>query len=154
MKSTRKFAAFILLTGIIFFASCSKDSPVNNTSYNNPPPPPLPPPSLPTDSLKGREFIFSDLIWEYDYDGAANLYIGVENRPDLFSSDRPVEVSLKPIGDTMWIAAEKFHYPNAPGYVYSIYSKSLFVFPSPHIFPWSGNTQLAGTKVSLKVKFL
>ncbi|MEO6000560.1 MAG: hypothetical protein ABIN89_27190 [Chitinophagaceae bacterium] len=107
-----------------------------------------------TDSLPGREFVFSDLIWDYDYDGAGNLYIGIENMPELFSSDRLVEVSLKRSGDNIWIAAEKFHYPNTPGYVYSIYSQSLFVFFSPHIFPWSGNTQLAGTKVSLRVKFL
>ncbi len=73
MKSKLKFAAFILLTGIIFFASCSKDSPVNTTSYNNPPPPPPPlrnpqqplPPFPPVyDSLSGREFLYNNLVWE------------------------------------------------------------------------------------------
>ena len=150
VKPILKFAACILLIGIIFFASCSKDSPVNNTSYNNPPPPSLPPV---TDSLTGREFIFSDLIWDYDNDGAGNLYVGIENRPDLFRADRAVEVSVRSDINNTWVAAEKFHYPNAPGYVYSIYLRSLFVFPSPHIF-YSSGTQLAGTKVSLKVKFL
>ncbi len=154
MKPIPKLAAVFLFVSIVDFISCKKEFSVSTLVTQPPPPPPPPLPPLPPDSLKGREFIFSDLIWEYDYDGAANLYIGVENRPDLFSSDRPVEVSLKPSGNTMWIAVQKFHYPNSADYVYSISSNSLFVFPSPHIFPSSGNTQLAGTKVSLKVKFL
>ena len=151
MKMILKFVVCILLIGIVTFVSCNKEKPV--ASVVVPPPPPPPPPPI-KDSLTGKEFIFSDLIWDYDYDGAANLYIGIENRPDLFSVDRPVEVLVKSAIDVTWMAAEKFHYPNTPGYVYGIYSKSLFVFPSPHIFPWSGNTQLPGTKVSLKVKFL
>jgi hypothetical protein len=150
MKPILKFAACILLITTATLISCSKNNPVNNTSYNNPPPPSLPPV---TDSLTGREFIFSDLIWDYDNDGAGNLYVGIENRPDLFRADRAVEVSVRSDINNTWVGAEKFHYPNAPGYVYSIYLGSLIVFPSPHIFFWSG-TQLAGTKVSLKVKFL
>jgi hypothetical protein len=152
MKLNLKFAGFILLLNVIFFVGCSKEKNITTSSINNPPPPPPPPP---TDTLSGKEFIFTDLIWEFDNDGGAELYIGIENRPDLFSVEKSVKVSVKSVIDSNWIAAEKIHFPNSPGYVFGIdiNAKSLFVFPSPYIFPWSGNTQLPGTKVSLKVKF-
>ena len=158
MKSILRFFVYILLIGLAF-VSCSKNSPANNTRniYPSPVPrqaQPLSSAPLFNNSLRGQEFIFYDLVWNYDVDGAANLYIGIENRPDLFSQDWAIEVSLKPEDNNNWIAAEKFHYPNSPGYVYSIYSNGLFIFHSPHIFPWSANNQLAGTKVSVKVKFI
>jgi hypothetical protein len=107
------------------------------------------------DSLTGQEFIFNGLVWAYDVDGGGNLYIGVENRPELFSNNnRSVEVSVKPDSLNTWTIAEKFHYPNSSEFVYSIYSNSLFLFHNPHIFPWSADTHLAGKVFSVKVKFL
>ena len=109
----------------------------------------------PQDSLTGRELIFNELVWAYDADGSGNLYIGVENRPELFSNNnRSVEVSVKPGSSNAWTIAEKFQYPNSSEFVYSIYSNSLFLFHNPHIFPWSADTHLAGKVFSVKVRFL
>jgi|KBSSwiS6_1023812.scaffolds.fasta_scaffold49964_1 hypothetical protein len=150
----------ILFTSIIFLTSCRKENPIRSTialihQPVVPPPPAQPMPSAQQDSLSGREFIFYDLVWAYDVDGAANLYIGVENKPELFgNNERPIQVWIKPGSDSMWIAIERFHYPNSSEYVFSVYSNSLFLFHNPHIFPWSSDTHLAGTKARVKVKFL
>ena len=130
MKPIQKFATCILLTSIAL-TSCKKENYV--------PPVVIAPlggktdsASLSTsrkDSLTGQEFILNELVWAYDVDGGGNLYIGVENRPELFSnSNRSVEVSVKPDSSNTWTIAEKFQYPNSSEYVYSIYSNSLFLF--------------------------
>ena len=156
MKPIQKFATCILLTSIAL-ASCKKENYVppvviapleektDSTSLS----------TSPQDSLTGQEFIFNELVWAYDVDGGGNLYIGVENRPELFSNNnRSVEVSVKPDSSNTWTTIEKFQYPNSSEYVYSIYSNSLFLFHNPHIFPWSADTHLAGKVFSVKVKFL
>jgi len=156
MKPILKFATCILLSSVAF-TSCKKENYV--------PPVVIAPlggktdsASLSTsrkDSLTGQEFIFNELVWAYDLDGGANLYIGVENRPELFSNNnRSVEVSVKPDSSNTWTTIEKFQYPNSSEFVYSIYSNSLFVFHNPHIFSWSADTHLAGKVFSVKVKFL
>jgi len=156
MKPIQKFATCILLTSIAL-TSCKKENYVppvviarlggktDSTSLS----------TSRKDSLTGQEFILNELVWAYDVDGGGNLYIGVENRPELFSnSNRSVEVSVKPDSANTWTIAEKFQYPNSSEFVYSIYSNSLFVFHNPHIFPWSADTHLAGKVFSVKVKFL
>ena len=93
MKPIQKFATCILLTSIAL-ASCKKENYVppvviapleektDSTSLS----------TSPQDSLTGQEFIFNELVWAYDVDGGGNLYIGVENRPELFSNNnRSVE---------------------------------------------------------------
>ena len=154
MKPIQKFATCILLTSIAL-ASCKKENYVppvviapleektDSTSLS----------TSPQDSLTGQEFIFNELVWAYDVDGGGNLYIGVENRSELFSNNnRSVEVSVKPDSSNTWTRAEKFLYPNSSEFVYSIYSNSLFVFHNPHIFSWSADTHLAGKVFSVKVK--
>jgi hypothetical protein len=112
-------------------------------------------PYITRDSLTGKAFIFDGLVWAYDFDGGANLYIGIENRPDLFAdSSRPVEVSVKPDSSNIWLATGRFQYPVSTEYVYGMYSNSLFIFHHPHIFPWSPDTHLAGAMFSVRVKFL
>ena len=151
MKPIIKFIACGLIIGIIFFTSCKKENYVPSVVI----PPQINLSTSPRDSLTGQEFIFNELVWAYDVDGGGNLYIGVENRPELFSnSNRSVEVSVKPDSANTWTIAEKFQYPNSSEFVYSIYSNSLFVFHNPHIFPWSADTHLAGKVFSVKVKFL
>jgi len=156
MNPILKFATFILLSSVAF-TSCKKENYV--------PPVVIAPlggktdsailSTSPRDSLTGREFIFNELVWAYDVDGGGNLYIGVENRPELFSNNnRSVEVSVKPDSSNTWTTIEKFQYPNSSEYVYSIYSNSLFLFHNPHIFPWSADTHLAVKVFSVKVKFL
>jgi len=150
MKPIQKFATCILLTSIAL-ASCKKENDVTPAVI----PPQINLSTSPQDSLTGREFIFNELVWAYDVDGGGNLYIGIENRPELFSnSNRSVEVSVKPDSSNTWTTIEKFQYPNSSEYVYSIYSNSLFLFHNPHIFPWSADTHLAGKVFSVKVKFL
>jgi hypothetical protein len=100
------------------------------------------------------EYRYDGLVWQYDVDGAANLYIGIEPPPEPFFSDRPVEVLVKSETDNEWTIDQLFHYPNSSAYVYSIYANTLWVFPYPHVFPWSANSFLAGKKVSVRVKFL
>ena len=148
MKPRLKFAACILLSSVAF-TSCKKENDV---------PPVVIPPQIKLstslqDSLTGPEFIFNELVWAYDVDGGGNLYIGVENRPEIFSNiNRTIEVSVKPDSSNTWTIAEKFRYPNSSEFVYSIYSNSLFVFHNPQIFPWSADTHLAGKVFSVKVK--
>jgi hypothetical protein len=155
MKCLLKFVACSLIIGVFFFTSCKKEnyaSPVviappgektDSTSLS----------TSPKDLLTGHEFIFNELVWAYDVDGGGNLYMGVENRPELFSkNDRSVEVSVKPDSSNTWTIIEKFLYPNSSEFVYSIYSNSLFVFHNPHIFSWSADTHLAGKVFSVKVK--
>jgi hypothetical protein len=104
-------------------------------------------------SIIQREYRYDGIVWEYDADGAGNLYIGIEPPPEPFFSGRPVEVLVKSETDNDWRIAQLFHYPNSSAYVYSIYANTLWVFPYPHVFPWSANSFLAGKKVSVIVKF-
>src|SRR6187551_2076676 len=156
MDPILKFATFILLSSFAF-TSCKKENYV--------PPVVIAPlggktdsaslSTSPRNSLLGQEFIFNELVWSYDVDGGGNLYMGVENRPEIFSNiNRIIEVSVKPDSLNTWTTIEKFQYPNSSEFVYSIYSNSLFVFHNPHIFSWSADTHLAGKVSSVKVKFL
>ena len=153
MKSIVNLSVLVFLICMMFFISCKKEK-TYSTNLSTARQDSL----LSTarqDSLTGRELIFNELVWAYDVDGGGNLYIGVENRPELFSnSNRSVEVSVKPDSSNTWTTIEKFQYPNSSEFVYSIYSNSLFVFHNPHIFSWSADTHLAGKVSSVKVKFL
>lgn len=151
MKKLLKIAILILTAGTLFFVACKKEKSFTYGVIN---PPPSPPYLKPDTSFGSKEIIFKDLIWDFDNDGGGNLYIVIENLQDPFVNAAVEAVYLKSDHDTAWVAAEKFHYPNSPGFVYTVSTNSLFVFHSPHIFPLSDYTHLAGTKVSIKVKFL
>ncbi len=141
----KQILSIALANFIMFSMSCKKTELGINTGISTPPP-------AITDTLSGKEFSFSDLTWYYWLDDFDELYVSIETRPDLFSHDRAVEVSVKSITDSAWIAAQK-NPPISSGYVYSIYLGGLYVLPYPYIFRSSGNTQLDGSKVSLKVRF-
>jgi hypothetical protein len=161
MKPVLKFTACILLIGIIIFASCSKDSPVNNTSYNNPPPPPSPrnpqqplPPFPPVyDSLSGREFLYNNLVWE-TWGGP---YVVVEIPKSHLFLNRGIEVFID--SASTWINAPFYTVefglgglpiPQNNGYIYdNNYFDSVFIFA---IHP--NYRHLIGTEVSVKVKVL
>jgi hypothetical protein len=141
------FIATILLITTNALISCSKNPGTYSTVSSSPPPPTI------TDTLSGKEFSFSDLAWDYWLDDFNELYTSIENRPDLFSHDRLMVVSVKSVTDSTWITALKYNHITSPGYVYSIYKGGLYVLPYPYVYPGSGNT-LVGTKASLKVRFL
>jgi hypothetical protein len=141
MNLMLKLTTSILLITTTTLISCSKDPGNNSTTQ---------PPAI-TDTLSGKEFTFSGLIWNYWLDSFNELSISIENRPDFFGTNRTLEVFVKSVLDTAWIPA---HTNVIPGYTYGIvYSRHLYVSPYPYIQPWSANTQLAGTRASLKIRF-
>ena len=146
MKLMLKITTSILLITTTTLISCGK-GPGNNSASQ----PPILPPTI-TDTLKGKEFTFTGLTWNYWLDSFNELTISIENRPDFFGMNWPLEVFVKNVADTAWIQV----HPNVtPGYIYGIsYQRNLHVSPYPYIHPWSADTQLAGTKASLKIRFL
>jgi hypothetical protein len=155
MKSLRLVPIVSLVSLTVLFSACEKEGTVIHAAASTPYLYGQTLSASSHDSLTGKEFVFDELVWAYDVDGAANLYLGIENRPDLFcDSNRPVIVSLKPNSQNTWVTAEKFQYPNSSEFVFSIYSRGLFIFHNPQIFPWSPDTHLAGNVFSVRVKFL
>ena len=148
MKPILKYSLLVLVIGNVLFLSCSKDSqsPLSTSTLT-------PPQAI--DTLSGKEFIFSELIWDYRRDDFNELYTMV-NRPDLFNAYHAKQVFVKSITDTIWVLADVVPTTTSP-YVYSVeLGGRLVVEPYPTIYPlpWSPNNQLANTKVSIKVKFL
>lgn len=151
MKQLSTGAVLILTACVMFFIACKKENTMTPNAINSTQSPPT---VKPDTSSNTKEFIFNDLTWDFDNDGGGNLYIGIENFYDHVGNSAIAGVYIKSDHDTAWIAAENFHYPNSPGYVYSLYSNILFVFYSPHIFSWSDYNHIGGTKVSIKVKIV
>jgi hypothetical protein len=158
MKYSLKNLILIFLTGIFLLSACTKEEPVYTKVATTNQPPVQVTPSTPSNLSNPPiryELLFNDLIWAYDNDGAANLYLAIENKPDIFGPNSTLaQVWIRPESDSTWINLEYFHYPNSSEYVFSVYSNGLYIFHNPHIFPWSPDTHLAGTKASLKLRFL
>lgn len=148
MKMKLTQATFALLIVTIAMISCSKNAAEDPITT-------APPPQT-ADTLSGKEFIFSDVLWDYWLDDFNELYGRIADRPDLFSnSKRAVDVYVKNVTDTAWVSVQRYDDPNlSTGYRYNIFNRGLIVLPYPDIYPSSGNTQLPGTKFSLKVRFL
>ena len=160
MKMLIKFAASVLLMIAVSVSSCRKD-PVPPIRIINPPsPPPLPLPPLPRsplpplpavyDSLSGREFLFKDLVWKSN---TWHVYVEVPNS-NLFLN-RGIEVSIDSSVriDVPFYTFEflrgTFPFPENNGYVYdNSWFASLFVFAIDY------GSEIAGTRVSIKVKVL
>ena len=149
MKDTFQLLNYVAVL-LIAITSCHKAQ-ENTNGYV------APPPLTVIDTLRGKEFIFSDLTWDYWLDSFGEVYIDIENRA-LFRNDRLVEVSVKSVTDSTWVAAHRYnldlYFGYYVGYLFSIERGHLYVLPFPYIYRISGNTQLAGSKASLKVKFL
>jgi hypothetical protein len=164
MKPLPQTVLYFLLLSLMFITSCKKDSVVGASSppiLPAPPPPTSPPPQAPGlplpplaaihDYLSGSEFTFDDLIWKGDW----AVYVEVPNS-NIFMN-RGIEVSIKSAGTDIEVPFYTFEYPDGTfsypvnkGYVYdNNWFDDLFVF-AIH----SGNKQLIGTKVSVKVKVL
>jgi len=141
MNPVLRLTTTISLIATSTLISCRKN-PGNNSTLQ---------PATITDTLSGKEFTFSGLTWNYWLDNFNELSISIENRPDFFGTNRTLEVFVKSVFDTAWIPA---HSNVTPGYTYGIvFSRHLYVSPYPYIQPWSADTQLAGTKASLKIRF-
>jgi len=143
MKRTPQLLNYVAVL-FIAITSCHKD----HGNYVTPPPPTV------IDTLAGKEFSFSDLTWDYSLDDLELcLYIG--NRADLFRFDRLMEVSVKSVTDSNWVIVQRSFNPSSfSGYTYGIDREKLYVYPYPYINRVYGNNQLAGSKASVKVKFL
>ena len=143
----------MILIACMGLISCQKekllDSPRNTVLSS-------PPLLFPQDTLKGREFIFENLSWVHAGPGAIGeeeIWIGVENRPDLFSNpQRQMEVAVKFDTSTVWLNIPKWNgtlVPSSIGFVHLImYASSFYVESHPM------NFRLQGRKASLKIKFL
>jgi len=147
MKKTFKLLNYVAVL-FIAITSCHKD----HGNYVAPSPPMV---ITVIDTLPGKEFSFSDLTWDYSLDDwELCLYIG--NRADLFRFDRLMEVSVKSVTDSNWVIAQRSFNPSSfSGYTYGIDREKLYVYPYPYINrAYGNNNQLAGSKASVKVKFL
>ena len=108
------------------------------------------------DTLKGKEFLFDNLIWEYN-DNGDNVFIYISNMPDLFKDSRDMEILLMPDSSSGWVPVRKSE-AELPyyGFCYHILSYALngiynYVFV---IMPRPFNTSLEGKIASVKIKFL
>ena len=160
MKPILKRPTYILIIVIIVFFSCSKE-PVNKTYYSNPssqqptqqtqlPLPPFPPIQ---DSLSGKEFLYTNLTWETW--GVPYVQIEIPgshlflNRGILISIDSSATWINVPFY-TVEFGLSALPYPFNNGYIYdNSYFDSVFLFG---IHP--NNSQLVGTRVSVKIKVL
>lgn len=152
MKSNTKsiISTFIAIT--IFLVACRKEIVRAKTNIGES----VKSESVKSDTLTGKEFIFQDLKWIHAGQGAIaeeEIWIGVENRPDLFSnSQRPMEVAVKFDTSSLWSNIPKWDGKTTPsniGFVHLImYANSFYVESCPM------NFLLIGRKASLKIKFI
>ncbi|HWJ25106.1 MAG TPA: hypothetical protein VNS32_01105, partial [Flavisolibacter sp.] len=88
MKDNVKLLPVFFLTIILGLGACKKGPTIAPDLVTVPQP--IQPTEQQEDSLPGKEYIMNGLLWEYDVDGGGNLYIGIENRPDLFGMGNAV----------------------------------------------------------------
>lgn len=148
MKKIIQYSILIILTGCVSFVSCKKEKTVNSVVT-----PRLPPPS-PPDTLIGREFQYDNLIWQTW--GDPYYYIEVPNS-GLFLN-RGIQVFID--SSSTWINVPFYYvefgmgtanpFPDNNGYIYdNSYFDFVFLFAIG-----SNNSQLVGTRVSVKIKVL
>lgn len=100
------------------------------------------------DNLSGQEFIFNNLVWDYESNGNYELEIITPERPDLFYSPaRPVEVFVKTGSSGQWIQVPGNWQSNSD-YFYWIYSNRLFVFSKVY------DPSIFGVSASIRVRFI
>ena len=129
MKNTLLFTSVFF--AVSFFAACSKE--------DQPPVRSIPP--LPRASFSGTEVQFDSLAWQ-DEDFISNVFISIDNRPDIFLYSMVEEVFLKADTSSVW----KLVNPSA-GFTYSINAGRFFIAPDPPDMSFSGRS------ASVKIKF-
>ena len=139
MKSILKFTTCIFLSGLIFFFSCTKENIITpKTAY--------------TDTLtrSGKEYIYPDLIWEYDDEFNPYNFIFI---PALYFSffDRYIEVSIRDNNSAAWQTIPKFFQNIPAGTIsYSVFTNGILITRTISNPP----DNMLGTKLSVKIKFL
>ena len=138
--------AFCTILVIVIITSCKKES---NPSiiYVAPPPPP-------TVNLSGKEFIFDSLQWRLYHGTVDEIYIITDSRPELFSTDLPIDTYLKLDTASGWMQLSRVTnpMPSSTSFYYDIVrSYAAFLYVEKN-YPL--NYSLVGTKAAIKVKFL
>ena len=149
MKKLLKVSSFILPAWFALLISCGKDSSLINSP---------PPPQLFLDSLRGREFVFNDLIWAQNPFGGGDVMVRISDRPDLFSYPfRTMNVSIRLDTSAIWLDTPEFSlyfFPIAGfSFFYSLEETYGGIF-SLDIFPYPAIPSLKGRKVSVRIKFI
>ena len=155
MKISINFRSYLAIAAMIFLSSCFKDGNgympgVNNGSIS---------PVITNDTLKGKEFLFDNLVWEIYYnerDNVDNVLISINNRPDLFLYPHDMEVLLMPDSSSGWVPVRKstaelpyygFLYHHHRYTIRGIDNYSFVIKPTPD------DVALVGKIASVKVKF-
>ena len=133
MKTLLKFAACILLTGVIAFASCSKDSPVNNFNYPPPPPPPL-----------FEEYFFTGMGWDTTSDPVIMTMTLPEIRNNLLPADI-ISVAVKG-NDAAYF---NWTYPNP--YYYKVINNLIVLYWRMDGFPFDSPADRVDVNVKLRL---
>ena len=122
----------LVLTALIAFAACSKQD--QQRPLRSIPPIPGPP-------VAGTEVVFDSLVWQRE-DFFDNVFLSIENRPDIFLYSAGAAVSLRLDTSSTWIFVNA-----SSGFAYTIVMGRFYLAPSP----W--NTTLENTYASVKIKF-
>ena len=151
MKILIQHIVCLLLIPMMIFTSCIKSDHrfIPRANYN-----PSGSSGNVIDTLMGKEFQFDSLIWEYNenaynINNVDNVFISINNRPDLFMYPRNFEVSLRPDISSAWVPVVRNEVNFFPpfGFVYSVGSGGIGIVPKP------ANISLEGRIASVKVRF-
>jgi len=150
MKVVLIRAIIVTIFATLIFASCKKGVETVPNVITPPPPPVLPR----ADTLSGREFFFSNLIWVEGYDDEVEtktLFIRIDNRADLFkSSTRKLEVSFRIDSSSVWIyPGTSYHNASSDFIHYTNLFRGHLVILTHNLDPG-----LIGKKSTIRVKFL
>jgi hypothetical protein len=130
MKGKSIWTSFVLFA-MIAIASCSKqDQPLLQSNRPYPPHP-----------MAGKEIQFDSLAWQ-DEDFIKNVFISIDNRPDILLYSAGEEVFLRLDTSSVWKSVN-----TSGGFTYSINAGRFFIAPSP------ADTSLSGRSASIKIKF-
>ena len=123
---------YLVLVALMAFAACSKqDQPPLQMNRPYPPHP-----------MAGKEIQFDSLVWQRE-EYIDNVFISIDNRPDIFLYSPGAEILMRLDTTSTWILANP-----SKGFVYSIGAGRFFMAPSPP------DTALADKYVSVRIKFL
>ena len=123
--------ANLIISAIMAFVSCSKqDQPLLQSNQPFPPHP-----------MAGKEIQFDSLAWQEE-DFIKNVFISIDNRPDIFLYSTGEEVFLRLDTSSVWKSVN-----TSGGFTYSINAGRFFIAPNP------ADISLSGGSASIRIKF-